>query len=282
MTIIEIIEMTPQMAVELLEHNDVNRPLRQHRVDQYADAIDKGNWALTGDPIVIDRNGRLMQGQHRLRACIKANRSFKTAVLRGADPASYAVMDSGLGRKASDVLAHAGHSNATTIAAATKLVLGYESATLHDANQWARVATRLAIEREANEYRDAYMQAATEGKMISRASRLSASAITAFQVLLFKRGELHRPWFESLKTGANLDVGDPILTVRQYGLGPVSKGQIVQLSALIRAWNAWVYGRRLMNIKTWIRGTPFPIIFSSKQRMELAREDYDRPEALSQ
>ena len=70
------IKVTPHLASKWLQKNSCNRPLSQNTVYRYADAILSGEWKLNGDTIRFDSNGTLIDGQHRLHACVKAGKSF--------------------------------------------------------------------------------------------------------------------------------------------------------------------------------------------------------------
>jgi hypothetical protein len=76
------IEMiTPRRAEELLKTLDERqRPLFEGRVIEYADDMLKDLWLVTGDAIIIHR-GRLVNGQHRLRAVILANKPQRFLIL---------------------------------------------------------------------------------------------------------------------------------------------------------------------------------------------------------
>jgi hypothetical protein len=262
-TRLEITTVSPDMAAYFLTMNDVNRPVRSARVNLYADAMKSGDWRLTGDPIVFSSDGKMIQGQHRCHACVKAGVTFTTAIMWGADPGCYAVMDSGLGRKVADVLTHENHPNSVLVGAAARLVIGYRAGVLYDSHQWGRATTRPAILSEVNANRDLYAASATRAKTIGKVTGLSGSALCALMVQSESANSGNDGWFESLRTGANLEVGDPILALRNWGQGARRFNGIIHLSAIIRAWNATATGKRLTLIKPWIRGTPFPSIITS-------------------
>lgn len=256
---VEVVTVTPDMAKEWMKKNVGNRPLRKPRVSLYADFIRNNQWKFTGDPIVFS-NGNLIQGQHRLAACIHADVPFTTAVVFDADPSCYEVMDSGIGRKPGDVLSHYGHANASMAAAAAKLVIGYRTSSLHDSYALMRVASRQAIANEVNAFADLYGEACTRGKTISQLTRVNGSALAAFEVLLVKAGSFDPDWFDRLRLGANLEPGDPILALRNWAIGARRYLSHVHLSVIIRSWNAYIRGERRTIVKAWFPGSPYPVI----------------------
>ena len=98
------IDVDPKGAATLLQRNK-NRTLRPSVVERYTGEMQRGAWIPNGtDPIVIDTNGDLRNGQHRLWAVIKSGTTQRFLLVRGADPGSFAAMDIGAGRQPGDVL----------------------------------------------------------------------------------------------------------------------------------------------------------------------------------
>lgn len=77
-----VLNVTPQIAQELLNHNIINRKLNQRRVALYAKDMKEAKWENIADGISIsvDETGKLLNGQHRLNAIIKANVSIEMFV----------------------------------------------------------------------------------------------------------------------------------------------------------------------------------------------------------
>lgn len=259
---ITIETITPEMAAELLEMSDLsNRKLRPHVVNRYAADMTEGRWMLTGEPIIV--NGTtLINGHHRLTACVQSGTPFTSAVFRGADRSVYNVVDSGLARTTGDVLAHAGHANANIVAAAVRLVLGYRSNTLYDAHSWAVAANRLTMQDEAESNRERYQKAVNIGINV-RKEGFNPSALAAFAVLLGEHVQDDDRALEfgrSLVAGVGLDAGDPRLAMRRWVLSARRMNNIMHLSAFVRCWNAYDAHKSLTIIRPWVRGTPFPVL----------------------
>jgi hypothetical protein len=121
---IEIV--TPSRAVEWLELNiENNRFVRDRVVTAYAAAITNGDWMLTGEAIKFDRDGKLIDGQHRLLAVVAAQTAIPVLVVRGLDPAVVSLIDTNIRRTAGDALRFAGivTHNQFEVAAAARLAL---------------------------------------------------------------------------------------------------------------------------------------------------------------
>src|SRR5208337_4885018 len=101
---ITIMEVTPEMARDWLGANQKNRRPKKSTVQAYARDMVAGEWKLAGDPIRFDSSKNLLDGQHRLLACIIAERPFQTVVMRDLSPEVMRVLDHGCRRTVGDQL----------------------------------------------------------------------------------------------------------------------------------------------------------------------------------
>ena len=114
----EVKNITPKLASELLLTNTINRPLRVTTVDAYADAMQRGQWALNGEAIIISSQGKLMNGQHRLSAVVKCGLSIPFLVVSEVDGSVFATLDRGKSRSTADTFYIRNITNAASIAGA--------------------------------------------------------------------------------------------------------------------------------------------------------------------
>lgn len=119
----QVVELTPALAAELLASNDVNRPLSRAILTEYTDAIKRGEWKLNGEPIIVSAGGKLLDGQHRCNAVIRAKRSILTYRIDGIEKEAFATIDCGKRRNSSDVLSIGGVKNARVCAAGARAIL---------------------------------------------------------------------------------------------------------------------------------------------------------------
>lgn len=116
-TVTGLVFVTPEMAREWLRRNVNNRALRAKRVEDLARSMSQGEWRYTGEAIKFSRTGRLLDGQHRLAACVRAGVEIPLLVVVGLEDEAQDVMDTGLHRTSGDVLGLHGYKNSTTLAA---------------------------------------------------------------------------------------------------------------------------------------------------------------------
>jgi hypothetical protein len=122
---IERITITPQVASEMLETNvDRNRPLKQGVVAKYASDMAAGNWVSdNGETIKIDGQGRLIDGQHRLQAVIRANMTLPFFVAYGVHNDAFMTVDTGAMRTTGNIMHVQGEIDANKKAALTRNLL---------------------------------------------------------------------------------------------------------------------------------------------------------------
>ena len=120
--------VTPSQAAEWLKRNTCNRSVRRSQVEKYKRDIMSGRWySMTAEPIKFNCDGTLLDGQHRLIACVDANTPFTTSVARGIPKEAMLYLDSGEAKDAGDILQLKGHANTHQLAAAASTLLNVKA-----------------------------------------------------------------------------------------------------------------------------------------------------------
>lgn len=99
----QLYDVTPELAAKWLERNTRNRDLRQSVVERYAADMRAGRWMVTGDAIAFDRNGVVINGQHRLWAVLEAGITVRMIAVFDLEPETVSVLDDHLKRNLRDV-----------------------------------------------------------------------------------------------------------------------------------------------------------------------------------
>lgn len=124
----EIMVVSPAIARTWIDStSSKNRSLSAQRVRAYAELMKSGRWLMNGESIIIDDNGNLIDGQHRLHAVIRSGASVKMVVVRGVDPGTFKTIDVGKKRCPGDVLHVAGIPQPRLSAAITSVVYTFKS-----------------------------------------------------------------------------------------------------------------------------------------------------------
>jgi len=114
--------VTPAIANDLLQLNVNNRKFKEKIVFKYAKEMSENRWKRgTGEMIKIATDGTILDGQHRLFAVIKSNKSVYFHFALELDPSIYDVLDSGSLRNASDSFKIEGISNSNLLPALIQL-----------------------------------------------------------------------------------------------------------------------------------------------------------------
>lgn len=236
--------ITPKIAAGILSKNTKNRRINQYRVNLYADDMRAGRWRTTAEAIIIDKNGELQNGQHRLQAVIKANIPVEFTVITGADPADMDYIDVGVPRSAANALDLHGIPNTHVYAAAAVRIIRLDKFA-NTTTKWTGYNT--PSKPEVVEWvRDHHHELSLETGI----PKLAGSTLIALKYLVNRDSEVPDLWDDfngPLHSGANLGEGDPRLALRNRGLGdnpPKKWGQgQSDMFAAILTWNYWVMGK---------------------------------------
>lgn len=95
----EVILVTPDMAASWLKSNaKQQRNLSTLRVKEYASMMRRNEWMVTHQAIGIDRQGNVIDGQHRLSAVVSAGIPVSMTVAFDVDPLTFRALDRGFSR----------------------------------------------------------------------------------------------------------------------------------------------------------------------------------------
>ncbi len=92
--------ITPTQATKWLEPgvNRDNRGLRPSQVEYLSKQIIANKWQVTHQGIAFAKDGRLLDGQHRLAAIVRSGIAVQIQVSRDCEPEAFQVVDCGLKR----------------------------------------------------------------------------------------------------------------------------------------------------------------------------------------
>lgn len=195
---VEIISVTPEMAKGFLEKNHANRNLRQNKVQQYTKDMMSGEWNILTQ-ISFDRDGNLLDGQHRLASVVKSGETIEFIVVRGEDSDSIGY-DRGSLRSLSDSMVMSG-MNKTLAQKRTVATIRY---ILIEAFGLNTVTDRMVI-NYAEKYQDELINSsAISGKGSNHALCYKASIIASI--------------FFAMRSGVSKDVLERFCVVVNSGM----------------------------------------------------------------
>lgn len=122
------VKITPKLAEDILALQDpqTNRKLDQGRVTWLAGVIEQGKWNSDVGSILMTKDGRLIDGQHRLSAVVKSGKAITAMVLFGADPDAIKFVDTGKRRTTGQTLAIMGKKMPAIRLATANLLAHFE------------------------------------------------------------------------------------------------------------------------------------------------------------
>lgn len=253
---VELIDLTPALAEELLTKNTHNRPARERVWKAYAADMESGNWNFNGDAIRISQEGVLLDGQHRCLAVVSSGATIQVLLITGLPPETQDTVDGGAKRKLSDVLALRGHRNATNLASVLRLITQWETNGRLDNGSVTNSQALGTLERIP------WIEDGIPLTQRVRSHTALPASIAGFTWWLFASldAEEAEAFFERLITGENLRKGNPIYTLRSSlaSMQREVRGErsTKYLAAItIKAWNAWRRGDELFQLKFRLGGS---------------------------
>lgn len=119
--------ITPQEADRLLVQTAIPnfRRIDNRIISRIVADILNGRWRVNGDAIRLDSAGNIIDGQHRLRAIVKAGVAAQTFVVRGITVEDAITIDTGRARLLSDHVRNCGVKNVLQCASAARKIHHY-------------------------------------------------------------------------------------------------------------------------------------------------------------
>lgn len=243
--LMEIVDMTPALAAEILKNNPDNRSLRNSKMVQLANDIRAGRWVFNGEPIIISRNGLLNDGQHRANAVIEANVPIKVLMVFGLERSTRTTVDQGAGRTAGDYMQMDGVHNATVVASIGRWLIAYENFEGRGIGSSNYVSNGEIIARFAEDPLVA-RAARFASTMAKHCRRHATPQIIGFCFALFSRINAveAETYMRQVCVGENIKKSDPAFAVRE-GLLRERLTSVMKVHIIFRGWNAFRQGRKL-------------------------------------
>ena len=245
----EIVTVTPELAGDLLQQNTGNRKVSKANYGKGLEAMSSGEWVLNGEAIKIARDGRILDGQHRLMVAAENDLTFTTLVIYGLPPETQDTMDTGKSRTVADVLSINGYTSSATLAAIVTGILrrerwGLRAATYQGASAYQITAKQVLSRLKTEPSLTQLVQTASKMKKAGLSGKVAGILYYAFSEIDQEDADF---FFEKLETGEGLHRGNPILVLREtlIRLRASTKGQAntgYTAALTIKAWNKFRAG----------------------------------------
>jgi len=260
---IQVEFITPEIAERMIEGMAANRKVSQHHTESMARAMRSGQWKEdAGDPIRLNSEGLMIDGQHRMWAIIESGRSFNFVVIRGVENHTQMILDTGRQRTLRDQLNIIGEVNSTALASSIGFYDGWltDGMVLENARRstHATIPESIALLEKHPELRDAVSQAEAIRRIVKGGTGRWAAIFLALNAIDETDTEA---FFDQIKTGENLSAGSPVKALRKRLFDDAMTNRKLlarDYSALVfKTWNAYREGRK-MTILGWRPGGASP------------------------
>ena len=262
-----VIAITPNYAEKLLKLNTNNRALNNSTVQKYASEMKAGNWKSNGDTITISKD-RLIDGQHRLKACVESNTPFETILVEGVVNDVFDTKDVGKRRSISDILSIAGERYTIPLAASINKCIAYED---YANGKYTINANRVKTAIEIEQWLEANPRIRNSVELLYKDSKYQISPINrtlliATHYLACERGncEAADEFVYKCATGVHIGEDDPIFKLRVAVTAEVKLSRRMnvydQWGMLIKTWNAYINNKKIKRLYFNVTRDKFPLI----------------------
>jgi hypothetical protein len=262
-----LIAVTPAMAQLWMQRNDQNRTLSKNLVNQLTQDILQGRWVMNGETIKFDREGRLIDGQHRLQAVIQSNTAVDMWVVDGLEPMSQMTIDIGRPRTAGSQLQIGNIPNANNVASIAACLIRWATCP-HVVWGGQNMPSKAHIVEYAMQRAEDLNWGSLQGRQAYQASRIRVVAYATVAVAA-RAADLAEEWHafhETLIVGANLSEGDPRLALRNYGVRKQTNmvggawAQQRDVAVVTKAFKAYCDGRDVRLLRFTRDEMPMPVL----------------------
>jgi len=248
-----VIELTPSLAKYFLEHNaPFQRKINNRKVDHYKREIQNNNWQLNGDNISFDKNGDMINGQHRCHAVISANKSIYTVVILGLDSDSFKTMDQGFNRSNGSLFTMQGVKYANNLPTMLKII--YDNKKTGMINSKSSTPSFSEIEKLYKSDQDNFDKACSLSNTIVKSYKNTGFSSTtflpfAYKAVLKSENDLIEFFHAIVHQNWTTMEGCPIKACYQRMERHIKKGcevnSTTKYNILATAWNHYRKGSKL-------------------------------------
>lgn len=256
----EVFTIEPKLAEQMLTGNVSNRDYRHNgkHAREMRETLRSGEWTLNGETIKIGDDGTLIDGQHRLNACVDTGIPITTFVAMGLATKAFKTVDHTLRRSIADQLKGLGFPNPSGSAAIAKslyivdrtnsLKAGFSSGST------AMIPTVNQVVEYAVDHFDEIEAGLNKGYRVNRFLPVSPRIASVFYILA-ARADIDDAdfFFDKMVTGSELTEGSPILALRRALEIAESKKSSSESSTLHKSGlisKAWTRFREGVEVKS--------------------------------
>lgn len=241
---VQLVWVTPQIANEWLGllHSRQRTLKAKHLQSLVSDHL-AGRFRLNGETVIFDWDGYLIDGQHRCKMVVDAQKPALMLVVRNVAPETYSTIDDTAKRTGGDALRAIQVGDANRVAAAAAMLVRYERGML--------TRSPIALSGSATEDVIRKHPGLINSVTAIRAHRdfpSMASLGFCHYILSGIDADAAATFFDHLRHGAGLPADSPILALRNRTYRQqVHRDELAVM--VFKAWNYWRRNRPLKIVK---------------------------------
>lgn len=272
----KVMTVTPKEAREWLDtKNSRNRPVSENAVAKYSQEMKQSRWRLNAQGLIFGASGNLLNGQHRLLACLRSNTPFETLVTWGVDDAAFDTIDDCNTRSLADVLHIKGEAGSRFLAAGVRFLWEYATGQIETKDlRKGKIATKPLLEATLDKHRKIttsvkfylMLKARPGGLLIPAGMAIGLHYL--FALVDEKKAD---EFFSRLQSGLELTEDNPVYILRNRLIsGQKEASSKLTRSAMffytVTTWNAYANGTYVKRL-VFNADTPTPDIDGIPKKM---------------
>lgn len=253
------VEVTPEMAADLLKHNTKNRHISEGVNERYARIMKAGNWRFNGEPVIFSDKGTLLDGQNRLKAILKSGITVPMLIIYGVKEENFSTIDQGSKRTAGQVLNILECKRSNTLAAALRLAYIY-----FEVDETLSCSSVPYVYNEVLlNFLEQHPEIEASVSKVGSGITLCSSSVLAFCHFVFSQKSVEEAdrFLKQVLHGDNLHSCHPVLVLRNRLLRNKNNRTDFHTRELIALiFKTWNYCRKTQDIKnlSWHPYEDFP------------------------
>ena len=247
--------ITPAMAEEMIKKsndlfdasNTKQRRVKTGTVTHYAKQMEKGQWQINGDTITLSSEGKILNGQHRLRSISKSGIGQVILLVEGVAEEAMKTMDYGLKRTLENYLQmyDESYKNGSAAIVKIKVLLDNHKKEIDQSNDNLKVSISDYVDAYSDnpeKFKEAvhFAKGINKVSKIYRVSEVGGIYLHLTQELKYDK-DIVKDFFNRL---CNVTLGEKSIYKRCYdNLSKIKQGK-ERIIEYIKCWNAMVKGTR--------------------------------------
>lgn len=251
--------VTPEEAKNWLDtKRSRNRPVSENAVAKYAQEMKAGRWVDNGKGLIFGKSGNLLDGQHRLTACVRVNKPFETTITWGVPDEYFDTIDDCNSRSFADVLHIKGEASSGLLSAGLRFLWVYSRGEIERRDlRRGTIATKPLLEATLEKNRKITTSVRFYGMLKARPGGLlipAGMAIGLHYLFSLVNEEKADQFFTLFQSGFDLYEGHPIALLRARLIAGQKEASTKLTPAamyyyMVTTWNAFVKDQQLKRLQ---------------------------------